>query len=165
MWNIIIIVLLILILIFLWYEKEIKTYIAQWRKEHQTNKVIVLPQKKEEKSTNLPQVISEQLYDRGYEGDVPWTEVIKTSLDPATFTMHKEFVKDVRRFSSGANFTSVTDDNTNSVFTNFMGLRRPQHVPIGPTVRETPDVDETVLQRNHDFRWRTDDSGTYLSFR
>ena len=89
----------------------------------------------------------------GYEGDdMPWTEVLKFSeLDRATFQNHKNFVKDVRRFSSGSNFTSVADDNTNAAFTNFVGLRRPQHVPIGESARQIPDVDQTVLQRNKKF--------------
>src|ERR1700678_3635377 len=82
----------------------------------------------------------------GYGSDnLPWEEVIQTTeLDPSTFTNHNEFVKDVRRFSSGANFTSVTDDNTNLVFTNFIGLRRPS-APldmIGGTARQIPDVSE-----------------------
>lgn len=38
--------------------------------------------------------------------------------------LHQNFVDDVRRFSSGANFKSVQDDNT-GVITNFVGLRRP----------------------------------------
>lgn len=107
----------------------------------------------EEQPKTLPKTIANELYDRGYEGEVPWTDVIKTSLDPSTFTNHEEFVKDVRRFSSGANFTSVTDDNTNIDFVNFRGLRRPEHVPIGATARQVPDIDETVLMRNKPFRW------------
>lgn len=89
-------------------------------------------------------------------GQLPWDEVIQfTELDPGTMTAHKEFVKDVRRFSSGANFTSVTDDNTNLAFVNFQGLRRPEHVKIGSGSRQIPDVDETVLQRNKVFRWNS----------
>lgn len=101
----------------------------------------------------LPPAVAQRLYDQGYEGSVPWTDVIQTSLDPSTFSNHAEFVKDVRRFSSGANFTSVSDDNTNADFVNFRGLRRPEHVPIGPTARQVPDIDETVLMRNKPFRW------------
>ena len=90
----------------------------------------------------------------GYTESQPWGEVIKaTELDPSTFVNHREFVKDVRRFSSGANFTSVTDDNTNIDFTNFVGLRRPTHVPIGDTARQQPDIDQSVLQRNQRFSW------------
>ena len=97
---------------------------------------------------------SDTLTALGYTGSLPWDEVLQASeLDPATHINHKEFVKDVKRFSNGANFTSVTDDNTNMAFTNFRGLRRPEHVPIGPGARQVPDIDDTVLQRNKVFRW------------
>lgn len=83
-----------------------------------------------------------------------WSDVLaQTEIDPGTIQSHQDFVKDVKRFSSGANFTSVTDDNTSDFFVNFRGLRRPQHVPIGVDARQVPDVDETVLMRNKDFRW------------
>jgi hypothetical protein len=105
-------------------------------------------------TTNSPQQASQVLGKLGFPADTPWDEVMQaTELDPSTFTSHMDFVKDVRRFSSGANFTSVTDDNTNSDFTNFRGLRRPEHVPIGPDARQQPDIDETVLQRNRPIRW------------
>ena len=97
---------------------------------------------------------SDSLKALGYVGGLPWSDVIKTTeLDPSTFINHEEFVKDVRRFSSGANFTSVTDDNTNLAFVNYVGLRKPESVTIGSTARQIPDVDETVLQRNKVFRW------------
>jgi hypothetical protein len=98
--------------------------------------------------------VSDVLTVLGYTGDQPWQEVVKVSeLDPSTFANHNEFVKDVRRFSSGANFTSVQDDNTNAAFTNFVGLRRPTHVPIGATARQQPDVEQGVLSRNKRFDW------------
>jgi hypothetical protein len=97
---------------------------------------------------------SDTLLALGYTGGTPWDEIIQaTELDPSTFSSQAEYVKGVRRFSSGANFTSVTDDNTNSAFTNFVGLQRPQHVPIGSTARQIPDIDENVLQRNHQLRF------------
>jgi hypothetical protein len=97
---------------------------------------------------------SELMEVMGYGDDVSWGEVLKTSeLDPSTFANHQDFVKDVRRFSSGANFTSVTDDNTNSAFTNFVGLRRPQHVDIGASARQQPDIDQSVLKRSAPLRW------------
>jgi hypothetical protein len=101
-----------------------------------------------------PGETSDTLMALGYTSEVPWDEVIQaTELDPYTFVNHQSFVADVRRFSSGANFSSVADDNTSTDFVNFVGLRRPQHVPIGASSRQTPDIDETVLQRNKDFRW------------
>jgi hypothetical protein len=87
-------------------------------------------------------------------GDIPWTEMIKTTdLDGSVHINHNQFVADVRRFSSGANFTSVADDNTNPAFTNFVGLRRPQHVDILPDARQQPDVDQDVLARNKPLIW------------
>lgn len=100
--------------------------------------------------------MADSLLALGYTGDLPWDEVIQVSeLDPSTFINHQDFVKDVRRFSSGANFTSVTDDNTNLAFTNFIGLRRPEGVKIGAGARQVPDVDESVLLRNKVFRWNS----------
>jgi len=88
-------------------------------------------------------------------GDMPWGEMIKvTDLDGSVHINHNSFVADVRRFSSGANFTSVADDNTNDAFTNFVGLQRPQHVAILPDARQQPDVDQDVLARNTQLRWR-----------
>jgi hypothetical protein len=102
-----------------------------------------------------PKEMNATLTALGYDvNTVPWDEALKASeLDPSTFANHMDFVKDVRRFSSGANFTSVTDDNTNIDFTNFRGLRRPEHVPIGASARQVPDIDESVLQRNRPIRW------------
>jgi hypothetical protein len=104
---------------------------------------------------NPPAEVTSTLTALGYDPSAtPWDEALKASeLDPSTFANHMDFVKDVRRFSSGANFTSVTDDNTNIDFTNFRGLRRPEHVPIGASARQVPDIDESVLQRNRPLRW------------
>jgi hypothetical protein len=105
-------------------------------------------------TVNPPAEVSATLDALGYTADAPWDEVLQaTELDPSTFVNHMDFVKDVRRFSSGANFTSVTDDNTNIDFVNFRGLRRPEHVPIGAGARQVPDVDESVLQRNRPIRF------------
>ncbi len=83
-----------------------------------------------------------------------WMDLVKEmDLDPSVRENHQEFVKDVTRFSSGANFTNVADDNTSWAFTNFQGLRRPSHVNIGASARQVPDIDETVLQRNKPFRF------------
>ena len=89
-----------------------------------------------------------------YDPAKTWTEDIKTvDLDPSVAENHSRFVDDAMRFSSGANFTSVADDNTNLAFVNFLGLRRPSHVNIGKDARQIPDVDETVLTRNKPFRF------------
>ena len=101
---------------------------------------------------------SDTLRALGYSGNMPWDEVIaSTELDPATFINHKEFVKDVRRFSSGAGFTSISDDNNSFAFVNFQGLRRGNAIPnmIGGTARQIPDIDESVLTREKVFRWNS----------
>lgn len=86
--------------------------------------------------------------------EMPWDEMIKvTDLDGSVHINHNSFVADVRRFSSGANFTSVADDNTNAAFTNFVGLQRPRPVAILPDARQQPDVDQDVLERNVQLRW------------
>jgi hypothetical protein len=109
------------------------------------------PKEPTNKSANQVSSLLDQL---GYSQDAPWDAVLQaTELDPSVYVNHLDFVKDVRRFSSGANFTSVADDNTSIDFTNYRGLRRPAHVPIGKSARQTPDIDETVLQRNKDLRW------------
>lgn len=84
-----------------------------------------------------------------------WVDLIKSSeLDPSVEDNHARFVRDATRFSSGANFTAVADDNTNLAFVNFVGLRRPSHVRIDEsTARQIPDIDQNVLQRNKPFRF------------
>lgn len=97
---------------------------------------------------------SDVLQALGYEDgqSMSWDEMIKVSdLDPSVHRNHQNFVSDVRRFSSGANFTSVADDNTTWSATQFVGLRRPTHVPILEDARQQPDVDQSVLQRNKPF--------------
>lgn len=39
-------------------------------------------------------------------------------------------------------------------FDKFVGIRRPQNVFIGNTARYRPDIDQSVLMRNEDFRFR-----------
>lgn len=157
------IILIILVLLILFYGRDMLRWACERagtpkypipdddiRREHFIN-----DPKAGSADTYQPQA-PETLAALGYSSPVPWQDVIKaTELDPATFINHEEFVKDVRRFSSGANFTSVTDDNTNLAFVNFQGLRRPEHVKIGSGARQIPDVDETVLQRNKPFRWNS----------
>lgn len=97
---------------------------------------------------------AEVLNELGYEGSLPWSDILSaTELDPTIQDNHNQFVADVRRFSSGANFTAVADDDNNLAFTNFIGLNRPQHVPIGADARQQPDIDQSVLQRNKYIRF------------
>ena len=100
---------------------------------------------------------SEKLKTLGYTENASWEDRIKAEdLDESVFVGHRDYVKDVSRFSSGANFTSVADDNTSFAFSNFVGLRRPQNVFVGNTARQQPDIDQTVLMRNKDLRFTGD---------
>lgn len=104
------------------------------------------------RGTLPPGQTSDTLLALGYTGNVPYDEVIQASeLDPSTFVNHMDFVKDVRNFSSGAAFTDKDEDSESFVFTNFIGLRRPQHVEIGASARQTVDVNEDVLKRSRPF--------------
>lgn len=78
-----------------------------------------------------------------------WNEQIKNmDLDPSISKSHNKYVSNIRQYSSGANFTSIADDNTSPMYTNFVGFSRPRHVPIDPTARQVPDIDENVFKRN-----------------
>lgn len=80
----------------------------------------------------------------------PWSTIIEeTELEASTKASHREFVQDVlKATSSGPAFTSVLDDNISPTFTNYVGFKKPQFVPIGEGARQVPDVDEHVLKRN-----------------
>lgn len=98
-----------------------------------------------------PGQTSDTLEALGYTGNVPWDEVMQASeLDPSTFVNHMDFVKDVRNFSSGAAFTDKDEDNNSFAFVNFIGLRRPQHVEIGASARQQPDIGD-ALKRSKPF--------------
>src|SRR5690349_10218468 len=121
-------------------------------------KKVVMPKKGEQEYLIDPDSSADEdaqvLGELGYDEGAGWSDILAaTELDASVIDNQAAFVADVRRFSSGANFTSVNDDNTNSAFTNFVGLRRPQNVHIGADARQQPDIDETVLMRNKDLRW------------
>ena len=81
--------------------------------------------------------------------DGSWNDHIRSiDIEPVVQLNHQDFVKNTRNFSNGASFTTVNGGDNNLAFTNFVGLRRIQHVPIGPDARQQPDVDQSVLQRN-----------------
>jgi hypothetical protein len=87
---------------------------------------------------------------------VDWTtEMMNRELEPEVIQNHNNFVESVRRFSSGANFTSIEGDDQSDMFTNFIGLQRPQHVRVGDDSRQQPDIDEDVLKQNKTIRWNS----------
>lgn len=69
-------------------------------------------------------------------------------LDPSIIDSHYQYVANVRQFSSGANYTSVADDNTSDLYTNYLGFVRPSYVEIRPGARQVPDIDDSVFKRN-----------------
>lgn len=149
--NYTIIILLIIVLVVL-FNKQICSWLSNM-KESMKKSVDTMPDSSEdmENQPEQNQTPSDTLQALGYEDSLPWNEVIKTSeVDPSVHASHADFVKDVRILSSGANFTSVADDNTNLAFTDFRGLRRPQAHPgmIGKGARQVPDIEEDVLTRN-----------------
>lgn len=78
-----------------------------------------------------------------------WGEIVaEKSIDPGIIASHADYTANVRNYSTGAGFTQVADDNTSSIFTNFLGFYRPSYVPVGTTARQVPDVDIDVLKRN-----------------
>ncbi len=78
-----------------------------------------------------------------------YNEIIaEVSLDPSIADSHNQYVANVRQFSSGANFSAISDDNTSPIFTNFIGFSRPQYVEVDETARQVPDIDTSVLKRN-----------------
>lgn len=93
----------------------------------------------------------EEDYFKTYAPTYPWEEAIKADLEPETFENHSEFVDDITKYSSGASFTSVADDNNTWSSVNFVGLRRPYYVPVRESARSIPSEDETVLLRNREF--------------
>lgn len=86
-----------------------------------------------------------------------WNDIVQDkSLDPSIKDSHANYVANVRQYSSGANFTSVADDNTSGIFTNFLGFQRPRYVPIDPSARQIPDIDNEVLKRNKHMTFKSD---------
>lgn len=84
------------------------------------------------------------------ESFIDWDEsILNNSVDKGVVASHAKYVANVRDFSNGASFTQTSDDNTSSIFTNYIGFYRPTYVEVGTTARQVPDVDTTVLKRNH----------------
>lgn len=111
------------------------------------------PGMNQSQGTLPPGQTSDSLLALGYTSSVPWQDVMAASeLDESTFVNHMDFVKDVRNFSSGAAFTDKDEDNNSFAFTNFIGLRRPQHVEIGASARQVPDIGD-ALKRNKPYNF------------
>jgi hypothetical protein len=151
-----IIVVIIIILLFLFKDKLMECC-NNWKQKPAVPAAPQATEKKESlESQPTPTVAKKILEKEGYTDNLSWTEVIKsTDLDPSTFENHNDFIKETRRYSSGANFTSTTDDNISGQMVNFVGLRRPSSVPIAPGRRQVEDLQYDVFDRNKEgeIRW------------
>jgi hypothetical protein len=89
--------------------------------------------------------------------DITYDDVMKKkSLEDSVVDSHRQYVANTRQFSSGANFTSVADDNNSTLFTNFLGFVRPYKVDILPGARQIPDIDDSVFARNKHMYFKSD---------
>lgn len=78
-----------------------------------------------------------------------WEEQIKDmNLDPSVMESHNEYTEELTRFSSGAGFGSVADDNRTVTDINWVGFHRPQYIPVDPTARQVPSEDVNIYKRN-----------------
>lgn len=82
-----------------------------------------------------------------YGDNYRWNESLLVTIDPKIKQHHKDYVENVTRFggSTVRNF-DIEETATNPMFTNFVGLRRPQYIPIRATNREIPDIDVTPMK-------------------
>ncbi len=93
--------------------------------------------------------------------DVPveksWNDVLQDkSLDPSISESHSDYIANTRQYSSGANYTAVSDDNTSDLFTNYLGFSKPRFVEIDPTATQIPDIDNSVFKRNKHMYFKND---------
>jgi hypothetical protein len=140
MWAIAVIILIIIVLVYL-YRDSIFEYCGCGS---------------EELAPEPTEMVKKVLKREGTSENLDWMEVCKgTELDPSTQDNHSDFIKETSRYSSGANFTSTTDDNISSQMVNFVGLRRPSSVPISPGRRQIEDLQYDVFDRNKEgeIRW------------
>ena len=142
--HILLIVAIILVLWYIWHgTKEYFALPAYMQTPPATMKM------KEPKSEAFDPTFKEtgQLMAARGEEDLDWEAVAAAStLEPSVYASHKEYVKDVRKFSSGAGFTSVDDDNLGD-YNNFVGIFRPVYVPEGSTARQVSSTDPGVNKR------------------
>lgn len=79
-----------------------------------------------------------------------WEEYLANqTLAPTDRARHREsMIKQQPIFSSGAGYSIVEPDNTSPTFTNFVGLHRPEYIPIGDGQRQVIDIDPDQLKKN-----------------
>ena len=117
-------------------------YYTIYHKKNDTNKSSVL---KKEVSVSKEETVEdpETFVSNNWQG-----LMANSNLDPSIIQSHDKYVQNVRQYSSGANFSAISDDNVSPMQTNFIGFSRPRFVEIDPTARQVPDYDHTTLKRN-----------------
>jgi hypothetical protein len=117
---------------------------------YKKNKRIVLPPISErEKKEILADPSEEKLPDQEEFIANNWQGLMANSnLDPSIIQSHNKYTQNTRQYSSGANFSAISDDNVSPMQTNFLGFSRPRYVEVDPTARQVPDYDEHTLKRN-----------------
>lgn len=97
--------------------------------------------KQEETKSSTPPPPAESFRD--------WNDILmEGSIEKGIIDSHANYIKNVRQFSSGANFASVTDDNTSPAFTNYMGFTRPRYIEEDDTARQVLSEDVEINKRN-----------------
>ena len=117
-------------------------YYTIYHKKNDTDKSSVL---KKEVSVSKEETVEdpETFVSNNWQG-----LMANSNLDPSIIQSHDKYVQNVRQYSSGANFSAISDDNVSPMQTNFIGFSRPRFVEIDPTARQVPDYDHTTLKRN-----------------
>lgn len=87
-----------------------------------------------------------------FNDNYKWNETLLRTIDPKIKENHAEYVSNVTRFggSTVRNF-DIEEMATNPMFTNFVGMRRPQYIPINITNRQVPDIDVSPTKTNKRF--------------
>lgn len=107
------------------------------------NNSIILPKEKIIESNEETPEEPETFVSNNWQG-----LMANANLDPSIIQSHDKYVQNVRQYSSGANFSAISDDNVSPMQTNYIGFTRPRFVEIDPTARQIPDYDHTTLKRN-----------------
>jgi hypothetical protein len=83
------------------------------------------------------------------ENGMPWVEhLTNTEISPSMKDNHDQFTANLAKYYLGADFTGIAEDNRDVYSTNFVGLRRPQAVPVSGDNPQVQDVDYSELKKN-----------------
>ena len=86
-----------------------------------------------------------------------WNDIsADMTLEKGIIDSHNQYIAETRQFSSGANFSSIADDNNSALSTNYLGLVRPHYIPVRKTATQVSDFDEKIFKRNKHMYFKTD---------